>query len=183
MGNNLRALRIARKWTHDKAASAMGLSRGQFIKLERGERKLTERTIAQAAKGFAVSPLEVIQSTSSVPVVGYAGAGGEAFFEGSPGDETIEADAPEGTVAVRIRGTSLGPGFNGWYALYTDRRTPFTEDLFTRLCIVGTEDGRTLVKWVHRGPGPGVNLHSGVGEVEENVILAWAARVIDLKPE
>ncbi len=168
--------------THEEAAVAMGLSRGQFIKLERGERKLTERTIAQAARGFNVSPSEVIQA-SIVPVVGYAGAGGQAFFEAIPEDESIEADAPDGAVAVRIRGTSLGAGFNGWYALYTDRRTPFTDDLFTKLCIVGTEDGRTLVKWVHRGPGPGVNLHSGVGEVEENVILAWAARVIDLKPD
>lgn len=38
----------------------MGISRGQFIKLERGERQLTERTIALAAKAFGVSKGEIV---------------------------------------------------------------------------------------------------------------------------
>ncbi|ABS68840.1 putative prophage repressor [Xanthobacter versatilis] len=38
----------------------MGVSRGQFIKLERGERGLTERTIDLAAKAFEVTKAEVL---------------------------------------------------------------------------------------------------------------------------
>ena len=159
----------------------MGLSRGQFIKLERGERKLTERTIAQAAKGFDVSILEVIMS-SLVPVVGVVGASGETQFSENTGDDFIKSSAPEGTVAIQIKGPSLGAGFNGWYVLFINNRPQFTDDLYSTLCVVGTDDGRTLVRWVHRGPGPGVNLHSGVGEVEERVKLIWAAPVIKLKP-
>ncbi|MGE7153127.1 XRE family transcriptional regulator [Methylorubrum rhodesianum] len=60
MGNALRELRQERGWTHDEAAAAMGVSRGQFIKLERGERGLTERTIALASKAFSVPPSRVI---------------------------------------------------------------------------------------------------------------------------
>lgn len=43
----------------------MGVSRGQFIKLERGERGLTERTIALAARAFAVLPSRVIGEGAS----------------------------------------------------------------------------------------------------------------------
>jgi transcriptional regulator with XRE-family HTH domain len=42
----------------------MGISRGQFIKLERGERQLTERTIALAAKAFGVSKGEIVDDDS-----------------------------------------------------------------------------------------------------------------------
>ncbi|QDI83738.1 LexA family transcriptional regulator [Methylorubrum populi] len=67
MGNTLRELRLERGWTHEEAAAAMGVSRGQFIKLERGERGLTERTIALAARAFAVLPSRVIgEGTSAV---------------------------------------------------------------------------------------------------------------------
>src|SRR5690606_39377680 len=50
MGSKLRALREERGWTHEKAAEEMGVSRSQFIKLERGERRLTADYINQAAK-------------------------------------------------------------------------------------------------------------------------------------
>jgi len=58
----------------------MRISRGQFIKLERGERKLTERTIALAARAFGVSEADVIADRVTVPLVGFVGAGAEAHF-------------------------------------------------------------------------------------------------------
>lgn len=47
---------------------------------------------------------------------------------------------------------------------------------------LGIADGRTLIKWVLRGHGSGVNLLSGTGDLEEDVQLEWATRVVDLKP-
>ena len=185
MGNALRYLRLKKGWTHEEAGGAMGVSRSQFIKLERGERRLTEDTIGRAAKAFEVTPADVMSGPSIVPVVGYAGAGGVSLYSDGfgPSEDPIEADAPEGTVAVRIRGVSLGIGFDGWLALYAERRDPFTADLLGKLCVVGTVDGRTLVKWVRRSLVKGaVDLVSGVGEIEESVSLSWAARVIDLRP-
>lgn len=75
MSNALRDLRLAKGWTHDEAAERMGVSRGQFIKLERGERGLTERTIDLAAKAFGVSKAEVL-----------------SFSAGEPGGATVEAN-------------------------------------------------------------------------------------------
>lgn len=63
MGNNLKKLRTACKMTHDRAAEAMGVSKGQYIKLERGERRLTLEYINQAAKAFDVTPSEVIDDS------------------------------------------------------------------------------------------------------------------------
>jgi transcriptional regulator with XRE-family HTH domain len=67
MGTNLRKLRTDRGWTHEEAAERMGISRGQFIKLERGERQLTDRTITLAAKAFGVSKGEIVDEVSSEP--------------------------------------------------------------------------------------------------------------------
>lgn len=62
MGNQLKNLRIAKGLTQDDAANAMRVSRGQYIKLERGERRLNEDYILRAAKAFGVPPSQVIAS-------------------------------------------------------------------------------------------------------------------------
>ncbi|CAL8981841.1 hypothetical protein RHODGE_RHODGE_04008 [Rhodoplanes serenus] len=67
MGNNLKVLRELKGWTLDDAAAAMGVSRGGYIKLERGERKLSERTIGLAAKAFGVGPADLIEGSENGP--------------------------------------------------------------------------------------------------------------------
>jgi transcriptional regulator with XRE-family HTH domain len=62
MGNKLKALREDRRWTQDMAAEAMGVSRGQYIKLERGERRLNVEYINRAAKAFGVMPSDILDS-------------------------------------------------------------------------------------------------------------------------
>jgi repressor LexA len=184
MGHNLKKLREQREWTLDEAAEAFGMSRGGYIKLERSERGLKTTRIAQAAQVYGVPEHEVYAEPRRVPVVGYVAAG-EAVFDAPLGGEedTIEAPlgSPPETVAVRIRGDSLGPGFDRWYALYADRRDPITEDMVGSLCVVGTDDGRSLVKWVRSGRS-GFTLVSGTGNIEEGVGITWAARVLHLTP-
>lgn len=46
--------------TLHEAAAAVGVSYGQYVKLERGERRLTDRYIMQASKGFGVLPEEIL---------------------------------------------------------------------------------------------------------------------------
>ena len=60
MGNKLKVLREERRWTQDMAAEAMGVSRGQYIKLERGERRLTVDYINRAAKAFGVRSSDIL---------------------------------------------------------------------------------------------------------------------------
>jgi hypothetical protein len=58
-----------------------------------------------------------------VPVIGYVGAGSAAHFYDVPPSHLDEvtgpADANESTVALEIRGESLGPFFNRWYLFMT----------------------------------------------------------------
>lgn len=61
MGNNLKKLRKACRMTQDSAADAMGVSKGQYIKLERSERRLTLDYITRAGVAFGVPASEVIQ--------------------------------------------------------------------------------------------------------------------------
>ena len=65
MGNNLKSLRETAKMTQEAAADAMGVSKGQFIKLERGERRLTMEYITRAAKAFEVSVSQVIDDAEA----------------------------------------------------------------------------------------------------------------------
>lgn len=187
MGNNLRKLRADKGWTHDDAAKAMGVSRGQFIKLERGERQLTARYISLAAHAFRVPEAAVIAERDSVPLVGYVGAGSIANFYGEgqgPFDEVPMPDyGTADTVAVEVRGDSLGSLFNQWIVYYDDVRTPPTPDLIGRLCVVGLADDRVLIKKLMRGSRPGsFHLLSSTESPMEDVSLMWAARVTGMTP-
>ena len=100
MGNNLKELRKSKRWTHDQAAEAMGISRGSFIKLERGERKLTEATISTAAKAFGVSRGAVIEGELHLgePPTEFMGERDLKVFsaaEGGPGEMVVSTDPIE----------------------------------------------------------------------------------------
>lgn len=127
---------------------------------------------------------EYLELEPMVKVVGWAGAGSEAHFYGEAADDpqeyvTAPSRASPETVAVEIRGDSLGPGFNGWLAFYDDRRDPITEDLYGRLCIVGLKDGRVLIKIPRPAKHKGYfHLHSSATtDVIPDVQIVWAARV------
>lgn len=187
MGNNLKRLRKSRGWTHERAAEMMGLSRGQLIKLERGERQLTERTIGLAAKAFGVDEADVIAEPRMVPLVGYVGAGAEAHLYSEAQGPFDEVPAPEGstpaTVAAEIRGDSLGSFFDRWLVFWDDVRDPPTNDLLGQICACGLADGRILIKKLRRGQLPGhYTLLSQVEEPIYDVILDWAARVKNMVP-
>lgn len=132
---------------------------------------------------------EYLELDGSVPIVGTVRAGDEAYFYGSGDDPSERAPgipkASPMTVAVEIRGDSLGPAFNGWLAYYDDRRDPITTDMLNRLCVVGVSDGRVLIKIPRTARGKGLyHLHPNVpGEVITDARIEWAARVIDLRPK
>ncbi len=85
MANGLRRLRESKGWTHEEAAERFGLSRSGYVKLERGERKLTDERIAKAVQIYGVQPSEVlgevslsqvaVNSTETPPFAGFVQAG------------------------------------------------------------------------------------------------------------
>lgn len=187
MGNNLKKLRKSRGWTHQEAADAMGVSRSQIIKLERSERKLTEQYIMAAARAFGVDEAAVFTDEASVPVVGYVGAGSEAHIYAEAQGPFDTVPGPKGsnekTVAVEIRGDSLGAFFDHWLVFYDDRREPLTKDMIGRLCVVGLADGRVLVKKLASGQIPGRwTLLSHFEPPIYDAIVEWGAIVRSMAP-
>ena len=60
------------------------------------------------------------------------------------------------TVAVQIRGHSLGALFDNWLVFYDDIRNPPDDSLVGRMCVVGVSDGRVLIKALKRSPNTGL---------------------------
>ena len=123
-----------------------------------------------------------------VAIVGFASAGNEQVNYGDGQGPFGYAKAPEGasdeTVAVLVRGTSLGVFFDGWVVYYDERRDPPTEDLSKRLCVVGLSDDQVFVKILVKADGSKKwHLFSNGGAAPIlNVDVAWAAPVIGLRP-
>lgn len=122
-----------------------------------------------------------------VPLKGYVGAGGQAIFFELPDDELDRVPAPdnvtESTVAVEIRGDSLGPPFHGWLAYYDDVHRPISRALHGQLCVVGLSDGRVLIKKVVPSKQKGLfHLVPSVGETIMDVPIEWAAKVKRMQP-
>lgn len=189
MRNNLRALRESRSWSQEQAAEALGTTRNQYAKLEGGSRRLSDVWITRAAAAYGVDAGEVVTDRrDSISVVGHVGAGSEAHFYGEGQGPLGEAPAPEGstpqTIAVEVRGDSLGSFFDGWLVCYDDVRSPVTDDLLGRLCVVGLEDGRVLVKMVSRSKTDRdrFDLHGQFGEPILDVQIGWAAPVKTIVP-
>lgn len=166
--------------TQTGLADHMGIAHPQISSLLKGNRQVKVSEIPRMAEYLELPP-----PARRFPLIGDVGAGGQIIETEWPGGEPEMVDGPEdapiGTVATDIKGDSLGHGFDGWRAFYANRKDPFHEEWLGHLCVVGTADGRVLIKWVRRG-SHGFNLISGTGSVEENVTLMWAAKVIDIRP-
>ena len=123
----------------------------------------------------------------TVPVKGYVGAGSQAHFYALADEDFEEVEAPEGatdqTVAVEIKGTSMGPLMDTWLVFYKDVRSPITDDLINTLCVVGLADDRILIKKIVRNGRGGFSLLSNAAEPPiENAIIEWAAPVTGMRP-
>lgn len=131
------------------------------------------------------APEELTKPT--VKVVGYVGAGAKAHFYAVAQGDLDEVDAPDGatkdTVAVEIRGESLGPLFDRWLVFYDEVRRPITPDLVGHPCVVGLADERVLIKKVKNGHKPGLyHLISATEPPIEDVEIEWAAKVTLMRP-
>jgi phage repressor protein C with HTH and peptisase S24 domain len=188
------------------AAKAMGIAVSTYGAHERAEdpggRDFGPDEATRYAKRFKVTPEWLLTGrwlppdgdtprivdhleekvTFKVPVVGYVGAGSKAHFydvaQGDLDDIDPPAGSNEATVAVEIRGDSLGPFFNRWLVFYDKIQHPLTEDMLGELCVVGLEDGRILIKQVQRGSKPGLyNLASPNDAPIKDMPVQWAAKV------
>lgn len=123
---------------------------------------------------------------TTVPLVGYVGAGARAYYNADNEElERVKApkDATSDTVAVQIRGESLGALFDTWLVFYDDVRSPVTPDMIGVLCVVGLPDDRVLVKRIRRAKTPGFfHLDSNTEPTINDVEIVWAAKVKSMEP-
>lgn len=187
MGNNLKKLREASSISQDELAGRMGTSRSQYVKLERGERRLTTDWIERFARALHIKPETVIAEKRMVPVVGYVGAGAAALLYAEGQGPFDEVPAPEGstdkTVSVEVRGSSLGELFDTWLVYYDDVRDPPGGNQIGKLCVCGLADGRILVKKLKRGQIAGhFTLLSNTEPPIYDVLVDWAAVVTNMTP-
>lgn len=124
----------------------------------------------------------------TVPLVGYVGAGAEAHFYAVAQGELDRVPAPTNatktTVAVEIRGRSVGEMFDRWLVYYDDVRSPITADLIGKLCVVGLPDNRILVKKIRRSKQQGrFDLLSENEPPIEGAAIEWAAKVTQMAPQ
>lgn len=186
MGNNLKRLRADKGWTHEEAASAMGISRSQLIKLERGERQMTERTISLAARAFAVSEAEVMtEGLNIVSVVGTISAGGEIE---SGSEQLPEAEplyeievpfpVPSDAFALQVRGESMWPRYDDGDVIICYRYSQDPRPLIGWEVAAGTPEGNRYLKRLIEGPDSGrFTLESHNASPIRNVLIAWVSEI------
>ncbi len=183
----IRELRLERKLSLEEVAFDVGISVSQLSRIERDEREAKASELQRLAEKLDVGIAELFRAPEEVPLVGYVGAGAEAHFYGTADDPDETVPAPDGatpsTVAVEIRGESLGALFDRWLVFYDDRREPVTQDLMGRLCIIGLADDRVLVKKLR--PSRTNGLYHLLSNTEEPILdtaVEWAARVKIMVP-
>lgn len=162
-------------------AERAGTSQPQINRLENGEREMTGRWAIRLSPHLKTFPEVLVFGDRTVPIVGYIGAASEAHFLPTElGRARMPMGGDKNTVAVEVRGDSLGP-IENWIAYYDQRREPPTEDMIGELCVVGLADGQVFVKRLHRAKVEGLyDLWPAYGKPMENQKVEWAAIVMAL---
>ena len=177
--------------TRSGLAKALGRSPSAVTDLLNGHRRLRADEIAIVSDYLGIEPPRLIGGgplrPPKAPLIGYVGAGAIAHFYADGQGPFDEVDAPidakPATVAVQIRGHSLGALFDSWLVFYDDVRDPPDDDLVGRMCVCGVADGRVLIKALKRSPIAGLwTLLSNIEPPIYDVALLWAARVREMRP-
>jgi transcriptional regulator with XRE-family HTH domain len=188
----IRELRKQRKMGQEQLAELSGVTAASISQIETGKQGMSESTLYAVAEALGVTVPDLFRKPGNapldVPLIGYVGAGATAHYYGDSPGELDRVAAPsyatKETVAVEIRGDSMGPLLNRWLVYYDEVRSPVTENLIGILCVVGLADERVLVKKILRTPKAGLfDLQSNTGEpLIKSVAIVWAARVRGIEP-
>ena len=189
----IRQALIATGKTRSGLAKALGRSPSAVTDLLNGSRRLRAEEIAAIVDYLGVEPPPLFgggrmpPAGARVPLVGFVGAGAQAHFYADgqgPFDEVAAPDAASTrTVAVQVRGHSLGALFDNWLVFYDDVRDPPGDDLIGLMCVCGLSDGRVLIKALKRSQIAGLwTLLSNIEPPIYDVALDWAALVREMRP-
>lgn len=183
--------RLERGFVDAKTATRhFGWNYDTYIQHERGINGLRKAVIDKYAKAYRVSRAWLATGEGSkgerlVPVVGHVGAGA-VYYPFEPGEPADDVPAPEGandnTVAAEIRGDSLGSLFDRWLVFYDRVEAKPDSSMLNRLCVIGLEDDRVMVKQIRRGRDGLYNLFSNFDPPVYDVAVRWCAVVKNMSP-
>jgi phage repressor protein C with HTH and peptisase S24 domain len=186
----VRAIQEKTRETQTELAKRFGVSQPTVSRWLKGEAPELKNVpaIERVAKDLRVLHRKNTPNVTTVPIVGYVGAGGSISFsegQGPFGDAEMPPKSAPSLVAVTVRGDSMsGMLEDGWTVYYDNRREPPDESHYGKLCIVGLADGRVLVKKLYPGRKPGhFDLHSTVSPALLDQAIDWAARISWIAPK
>lgn len=105
------------------------------------------------------------------------------MIDGGVPDLYVNLPKESDLVATMMRGHTMGAIKDGWIIYYHDLRRRPTDDLVGELCIVMTEGGKKLIRYLHRGHLPGTwDLVTASGSHMLDVVLQWAEKVVLIQP-
>lgn len=168
--------------TQTALANAMGIRVPAITEMFKGTRRLS---LEERQRAYEFLQLD------SVPVIGFASAGDSVAFFPIPEDEASRVSAPdnvtETTVAVEVRGESLGPAIDGWVAYYDNVHRSVSRALDNQLCVLGLSDESVVIKRLvpSKRDKRFYHLVSNTGADTLDVpasAIQWAAKVTGMRP-
>lgn len=176
------------------AAKARGWTISTYLGHENGDRNPSRATAQKYAKAFKIRWEWLLEgqgapalASTTVPVIGYVGAGGLVEFnqdQQALDEAPRPPEATQFTVALIVRGDSMpGVADEGSIVYYEERREGVTDDFIGSICVCWLDDGRTLVKRVYRGREHGrFDLISTAYEPIRDALVTHSAKVTWIKP-
>jgi len=190
MNNRIRYWRKQRKLTLEKLAEKLGTSAGHLHKWETGKVSITLNRLADIARTLEIGIVDLIDGERKVPVVGkvWSGAQVQPFAEAASDAGTRRVRCPPKvdatkTVALEVEGDSMLPIEEGWLLFYCRDYEGVPVECIGKLCVVQLAGGARYVKRVKQGRRPALfNLYSTNAREMEDQTLAWAAPVLEARP-
>lgn len=184
MKNRIKELRLKKGLTQGQLGELVNLSHDAVAKIERGDRRLKDYQMEAFSVAFGVSTSELFarSEASTVPLVGYVGAGAEVIpiDDCAQGASLEEIEAPQGLnlygyVAVRVRGDSMYPRYFENEVIAFKRNVDWSDECLNKECVVKLKDGRCFVKIVRAGSKDGLfTLESFNAPLIYDVEIEWA---------
>ena len=183
------------KQSQASLARYMGLDPAMVSLMLRGKRSMKTTEAAKIARFLGTSIEDIIVHTGedlyaadgarAITSIGSVGDDGEVFLSTETDIRVAApADMPEGCVALRAK--TLGTSWaliDGWMFFSLIKDNDVAADVNGRLCVVGLESGRRVLRFVHRGYSPGCfNLIGMFGGSSEDVRVRSAAPVLWIRP-
>lgn len=184
----LRALLDEDAWTQVKVADRIGVSQSTVARWLGGtepEGRHRDAIKELYAAHFGEDQLQ----TSTVPLMGFVGAGAEVEpdFEQVPEDGLDQVEVPfplpAEMIALQVRGDSMLPMFDDGMVIivYREQRRA-TESFFGERAVVRTAEGRRYIKTIIKGEGATVSLLSWNAQPIQNVHAVWIGEIFTFFP-